>query len=303
MDGGRANQRPKCETSPTPGAAPRRDGTQTHRRRAIPIEREPLPTRVRDTPALPAAYDAALDRGLDALGLTMSPGGRAAIEGHVRLLLAWTKAINLTAIRDPEAVATAHVVDSLTGVAILRDLGAERFLDLGSGGGFPGVPLVAALDGTTARLVEPIGKKATFLTTALAATGLGERIAVDHARIEALAADPRQRQSWPAITARAVASTAELVELAFPLLARGGALIAWKRGDLALELAAARRAMQALGGGTIEVLPVSVPGGGDGGPDGASSALAGHALVVARPSGAVPAAYPRDPAARRRRPW
>jgi 16S rRNA (guanine527-N7)-methyltransferase len=292
-----------CETSPTPGAAPRRDGTRTYRRRAIPIEREPLPTRVSDTPALPAAYDAALDRGLEALGMRLSPGGRAAIDGHMRLLLAWTAAINLTAIRDPETAATAHVVDSLTGAAVLRDLGAERFLDLGSGGGFPGVPLVAALDGTTARLVEPIGKKATFLTTALAATGLDERIAVDHARIEALAADPRQRRAWPAITARAVASTADLVELAFPLLARGGALIAWKRGDLALELAAARRAMQTLGGGTIEVIPVRVAGAVPGALGSALPELTGHALVVARPSGAVPSGYPRDPAVRRRRPW
>jgi 16S rRNA (guanine527-N7)-methyltransferase len=295
MDGGRANQRPTCETSPTPGAAPRRDGTHTYRRRAIPIEREPLPTRVSDTTALPPTYDAALDRGLDAIGLQLSPGGRLAIEGHLRLLLAWTGAINLTAIRDPEAAATAHVIDSLTGASVLRDLGADRFLDLGSGGGFPGIPLVAALDGTTARLVEPIGKKATFLATALVATGLDERIAVDHARIEALAADRRQRGSWPAITARAVASTADLVELAFPLLARGGALVAWKRGDLGIELAAARRAAHALGGGTIEVVPVRAAG--------ALPALAGHALVVARPGGTVPTGYPRDPAVRRRRPW
>ena len=92
-----------------------------------------------------------------------------------------------------------------------------------------------------------------------------------------------------------MASTADLVELAFPLLDRGGALIAWKRGDLGLELAAARRAVHALGGGTIEVVPVRAAG--------ALPALAGHALVVARPGGTVPIGYPRDPAVRRRRPW
>ena len=97
--------------------------------------REPLPTRVQDTPTLPAAYDDALDTGLAELGLTLSDPVRAAIDGHARLLLAWTSAINLTAIRDPAAVAVAHVIDSLTGLAILREDGADRFIDIGSGGG------------------------------------------------------------------------------------------------------------------------------------------------------------------------
>ena len=69
--------------------------------------REPLPTRVEDTPALSPAYDAALEAGLRALGLTLDPASRAAIDGHARLLLAWTTAINLTAIREPGAVALA----------------------------------------------------------------------------------------------------------------------------------------------------------------------------------------------------
>jgi 16S rRNA G527 N7-methylase RsmG len=110
-------------------------------------------------------------------------------------------------------------------------------------------------------------------------------------RVEALAADARHRGRWPAVTARAVAALAELVELAFPLLVPGGILVAWKRGDLAAELAAAGRAVDALGGGHLEAHPVHVPG------------LEGHQLVVATPRGRVPAAYPRDPAARKRRPW
>ena len=72
-------------------------------------EREPLPTRVQDVPALPDAYAVALERGLADLGLQPDATARAAIDGHVRLLLAWTRAINLTAIREPAAVATGHV--------------------------------------------------------------------------------------------------------------------------------------------------------------------------------------------------
>ena len=79
--------------------------------------------------------------------------------------------------------------------------------------------------------------------------------------------------------------------IGWPLLAPGGCLVAWKRGDLAPELAAAERAIAALGGGSLEVRPVEVEG------------LAGHCLVVATARGRVPSAYPRDPAARKRRPW
>ena len=110
-------------------------------------------------------------------------------------------------------------------------------------------------------------------------------------RAEALAADARHRGRWPAVTARAVAGLADLVELAVPLLEPGGALVAWKRGEIGEELAAADRALAALGGGAVEVHPVDVPG------------LAGHRLVVVTARGRVPTGYPRDPAARRRRPW
>ena len=253
--------------------------------------REPLPTCVRDTPTLPAAYADALDAGLSALALELTPDARAAIDGHARLLLAWTAAINLTAIREPAAVAVGHVVDSLTAVRVLRERGADRSIDLGSGGGYPGIPLAAALPSARTLLLEPIAKKAGFLSVVAAATGLDDTVEAAPVRAEALAADPRHRGRWPAVTARAVASLADLVELAFPLLEPGGCLVAWKRGDIGLELAAADRAIAALGGGTLEVHEVAVPG------------LDGHKLVIATAHGRSPAAYPRDPATRKRRPW
>jgi 16S rRNA (guanine527-N7)-methyltransferase len=253
--------------------------------------REPLPTRVDETPTLPAAYEAALAAGLAALRLTLPPAARAAIDGHARLLMAWTPAINLTAIRDPAEVAVAHVVDSLSGLAVLAERGADRYIDLGSGGGYPGLPIAAALPAARALLLEPIAKKAAFLSVVAAATGLGDKVQAAPVRAEALAGDRRHRGRWPAVTARAVAGLAELLELAFPLLAPGGCLVAWKRGDLGPELAAAERAIAALGGGSIEVRPVDVDG------------LTGHRLVVATARGGVPETYPRDPATRRRRPW
>jgi 16S rRNA (guanine527-N7)-methyltransferase len=253
--------------------------------------REPLPTRVETTHPLPPAYHDALDVGLAALSLTLAPEARAAIDGHVRLLLAWTSSINLTGIRDPAAVALGHVVDSLSALTLLRERGIDRFVDLGSGGGFPGLPLAAALPATRTLLLEPIRKKAGFLSAVAGAVGLSAIVEAAPVRIEALAADERHRGRWPAVTARAVAGLGELIELAFPILEPGGVLLAWKRGDLDTQWAAAERAVAALGGGTLERQPVAVPG------------LHGHCLIVATATGRVPDAYPRDPGARRRRPW
>ena len=253
--------------------------------------REPLPTRVAETPPLPPAFDRALDAGLTTLGLTLTPDARAAINGHARLLLAWTGAINLTAIRDPAAVALAHVVDSLSAVAALRERGVDRFVDLGSGGGYPGIPIAAALPAARALLVEPIRKKANFLSVVTAATGLGATVEAAPIRAEALASDSRHRGRWPAVVARAVSSLDDLAELAVPLLAPGGILIAWKRGEIDLEWAGAKRAAAALGGASLERRPVEVPG------------LEGHVLIVLTTRGRAPDAYPRDPGVRRRRPW
>jgi 16S rRNA (guanine527-N7)-methyltransferase len=210
--------------------------------------------------------------------------------------MAWNAAINLTSIRDPASIAVRHVVDSLAAVPVLRARrvnGAKigALLDLGSGGGFPGIPLAAVLRVERAALVESVGKKATFLATAVEATGLGPRVVALTARSEELARDPRHRERWPAVTARAVGGLDELVELAFPLLVPGGLLVAWKGGDIVDETAAAQRALAAMGGGQLEALPVPATG------------LEGHRLVVITKRGRTADGFPRDPAARRRRPW
>jgi 16S rRNA (guanine527-N7)-methyltransferase len=205
--------------------------------------------------------------------------------------LAWTRAINLTAIRDPAAVALAHVVDSLSGVAVLHERGVDRFMDLGSGGGYPGIPIAAALPAARALLVEPIRKKAAFLSVVAAATGLGSTVEAAPVRVEALASDARHRGRWPAITARAVASLGDLVELAVPLLEPGGMLVAWKRGEIESEWVGAERALTAMGGGSLARRPVEVPG------------LERHCLIVVTARGRAPEVYPRDPGTRRRRPW
>ena len=183
------------------------------------------------------------------------------------------------------------MVDSLTALPILRERSVEAFVDLGSGGGFPGLPLAIALPAEQAVLVDSVGKKVRFLDAVIGAVGLDGHVATYTGRAEALAREHEHRERWPAITARAVASLPELAELAFPLLEPGGILIAWKRGDIDAELAAAGRAVDALGGGVLDTR------------SGATGSLPGHCLVVIRKDGRTPDRFPRDPAQRRHSPW
>jgi 16S rRNA (guanine527-N7)-methyltransferase len=276
-------------------------------------DREPLPTYVDDLAPLPEGFWTAVREGLGSIsaqahtrsgGHAVGGGGGTgsgtggliseaqlqAVGDHVRLLLAWNAAINLSGIRDPEAIAVEHVLDSLTALPILRSADVEEFLDIGSGGGYPGLPLAVALPARRALLVESVGKKARFLAAAVEVAGLRGSVSVAATRAETLAADPRHRGHWQAVTVRAVAEMGELVELALPLLTVGGLLVAWKRSPAEEELARAGTAIHQLRGRLVRLEPVTVPG------------LEDHVLAVVEKIGETPAQYPRDPAARRRRP-
>ena len=272
-------------------------------------DREPLPTCVDDLAPLPAEFWEAVREGLGSISTEAGTRGRdgggagssghgrplseaqlQAIGDHVRLLLAWNAAINLSGIRDPETIAVEHVLDSLTALPILRSAGVEEFVDIGSGGGYPGLPLAVALPARRALLVESVGKKARFLAAAVEVAGLRGSVSVAATRAETLAADPHHRGHWQAVTVRAVAEMGELVELALPLLTVGGLLVAWKRRPAEEELARAEGAVRQLRGRLVRLEPVTVPG------------LEDHVLAVVEKIGESPAQYPRDPAARRRRP-
>jgi len=173
---------------------------------------------------------------------------------------------------------------------MLATRGVTGILDLGSGGGYPGLPLSAVLGPARTLLVDSVAKKVAFLRTVVEATGLERRVAAEATRAEALARDPRDREAWPVVTARAVTGLAGLVELALPLVAPGGMLIAWKQEPLEDELAAAAPALRALQAGPVTVHETCVPG------------LEAHRLVVIPRGGSIDVRFPRDPAERRHRP-
>src|SRR5262245_31926721 len=177
---------------------------RTHVRRArdhpVTTERAPLPQSSGGLPPLPDEFWQTLDDGLQAADIQLEPHARDAIDRHVRLLTAWNAAINLTALRTPELIARGHVLDSLIAADALKPLKATTVLDLGSGGGFPGLPLAAVLPLTRVALVDSIGKKARFLDVAArevsAALPTPPEISAMSERAEDLAEEPDHRDAW-----------------------------------------------------------------------------------------------------------
>lgn len=270
-------------------------------RHAAPRTRAALPHSVDATPPLDPLFAEVLERGLTALGLELPAGARDAIAAHVRLLLAWNEHVNLSGLRTTEQVARGHVLDALIALPALRALGGERptLLDLGSGGGFPGLPLAVALPTGRAALVDSINKKAAFLQVAANAVRDHIDIAVLAERAEDLADESDQRETWDIVTARAIGSVAEVAELGLPLVRVGGHVVAWKstgaagRDALNSEIQAAGPVIDAAGGGSARVVEL---------PQAEAVGLAGHCLVVIDKRRHTADRFPRAAGERRRRP-
>jgi 16S rRNA (guanine527-N7)-methyltransferase len=184
------------------------------------------------------------------------------LTAHLRLLDAWNPAINLTRVGDPLERATRHLLDALVAAPLVEHLlsdGRGKIADLGSGGGFPGVPLAARLLSRHAdlslTLIESIGKKARFLETVAAASGLAPRLRVAHARAEDMA--QLGGVQFDLVTARAIAPLSELIRLVAPLLTPTGSLLAWKRAGEGWN-AELSTASSFIGSSAIEVIPVNV---------------------------------------------
>ncbi len=207
-------------------------------------------------------------------------------------LLAWnaTRA-NLTAITDPAEVESRLFLESLWCAAALPSTSGTRLIDIGSGGGFPGLPLAVAFPEMDVTLLEATRKKVDFLEHVIARLELPNAHAI-HGRAEDIAHDPNHREAYDAATARALAPLPALVELCLPFVKVNGALIAPKGADAEQEINAASNALPAVGG---EVEGIILPE-----PD--SPIPADHTLVVIRKVAPTPETYPRRAGVPTRRP-
>lgn len=159
-------------------------------------------------------------------------------------LLEYNQNVNLTAITDEDAVISAHFIDSLLG----RDLIPQnaRCADIGTGAGFPGVPLAIARDDISFLLVDSLNKRLTFLDLLAEKLDL-KNVKTLHGRSEDLAHDPKLRQSFDCVVSRAVARLNVLLELDLPFVKKGGCLLAWKGPAADEELNEAKNALKVLG--------------------------------------------------------
>ncbi len=187
----------------------------------------------------------ALAAGLTELGIALPMEAQQRLLAFRDLLLKWNKTYNLTAMRDPEQAISHHLLDSL---AILPHIGPGPLLDVGSGGGLPGIPLAIARPELSVSMVDTVQKKATFLQQAVIELGL-KNATVHHARVEEMSGQYAQ------ISSRAFAEIALFIRLTRHLLAPGGRWLAMKgvRPDDELKTLPADITVEA-------IIPLAVPG-------------------------------------------
>ena len=213
------------------------------------------------------------------------------LEAYVGLLLEANQRLNLTRVTEPVAVARRHLLDALVALPALDNVKPLRAVDIGSGGGVPAIPIAIARPDLSWVLVESVRKKARALAEFVGELGL-PFVEVIADRAEVLGRDPRHRERAGLVTARAVAALPVLAELAMPLLAPGGLMLAWK-GPLTAkddELQRGARALTGLGGGPPEILPAGAPQLGE------------HTLVRSRKQRRTASRFPRRPGEAARRP-
>lgn len=205
-------------------------------------------------------------------------------------LLAWNAHTNLTAITAPEAIETRHFLDSLTVSRAIPLAAQKRIIDVGTGAGFPGLPLRIVYPHLELTLLEATAKKTHFLTHITETLRLsGVRIAT--ARAEEAGQQSGMREQFDVVLARAVAQMPTLMEYLLPLCRVGGVCIALKGESAAAEAQQADNALRILGGHLERVIAVELP-----------QVVETHHLVVVKKTAATPPNYPRRPGIPAKRP-
>ena len=186
-----------------------------------------------------------LREGASAWGLALDPRALEAFEAYYAYLSEANQVMDLTAVMGEEETANRHFLDSLS-LLRFRDFRGARLIDVGSGAGFPGLPLKLAEPSIALTLLDAQGKRVDFLSALC--VKLGVEVNCVHARAEEAALAPGERDSYDVAVSRAVARLNVLTELCLPFVKPGGAFLAMKAQDCGEELAEAENAIRRLGG-------------------------------------------------------
>lgn len=233
-----------------------------------------------------------LNAGCRELDINLSQTQLEQFQAYYQELVSWNERVNLTSITDYEEVQVKHFLDSLSvSLALPQPLPSGlTLLDVGAGGGFPGLPLRIALPEVSLTLFEATAKKARFLEYLVGLLGL-QGVAVVVGRAEELAHQPAYRERFEAVTARALAELPSLAELTLPFCRLGGHVIAHKKGDIADELARSEKAIGVMGGRLKEMRSIELREFSD-----------KRSLVIIEKVTATPPKYPRRPGMPEKRP-
>ena len=230
------------------------------------------------------------------IGISLTDSQAGLFEQYMRILQQQNEHTNLTAIRDEDGILSKHFLDSLS-VAQAIPKGAKTLIDVGSGAGFPGIPIKIARPEITMKLVESVGKKADFTKLVIHTLGL-ENIQTLNTRAEDLAQDPVYRETFDVATGRAVANLSTLLEYTLPFLKIGGLFIAQKKTSSHTdntstntdssednEIESAKNALDVLGGTIKSIIPITLPT--------ETGETLGRQLIIIEKIRETPKEYPR----------
>jgi 16S rRNA (guanine527-N7)-methyltransferase len=215
------------------------------------------------------------------LGIELTPSQINAFQSFENLLLSWNEKFNLTSITDPVEIHIKHFLDSLTVLRVIHNSDVFSLIDIGTGAGFPGIPLKIMLPEMALTLVESSQKKAEFCKVVVKELQL-TNTSVVAARAEDLGKDPAHREKYDWAVARAVAELSVLAEYLLPLVKIGGKALAMKSANMEAETQKASHAFSVLGGELFENVKLGLPKG-----------FGERTLIVMKKVNSTPNTYPR----------
>lgn len=202
-------------------------------------------------------------------------------DNYKNLLVEWNKKMNLTAITEEQEVATKHFIDSLYGLKFLKN--AKTLIDVGTGAGFPGLPLKIANPSVSLTLLDSLNKRLNFLTEVTNRIGLSDVTTVHSRAEDGASVGSPLRESFDVAVSRAVARFSVLTEYCLPYVKCGGVFLAYKGGDVEDELAESQNAVETLGGEVNGIFKYTIP-----------KTDITHSIVVIKKIKQTPDKYPRQ---------